>query len=164
MKNLYAILNVSPKALPDEVQRSYRRLARDLHPDVTKNDPEKTEKFKEVCAAYAILKDPEQRRQYDEELALPRAPGLGREGRASTFGPMFDELVNRVETEGIWGGNLDSLLSEFLKVAQDVQKRAPAQVKKTVEDAKKSPGGLLDLIEDVFDAKISWDKQRGQKK
>ncbi|MCW2846253.1 MAG: Chaperone protein DnaJ [Marmoricola sp.] len=60
----YAILGVSRDAEADEIKKAYRRLARQLHPDVNP-DPDTQEKFKEVSAAYEVLSDPEKRRVYD---------------------------------------------------------------------------------------------------
>lgn len=60
----YAILGVSRDAKTDEIKKAYRRLARQLHPDVNP-DPATQERFKEVSAAYEVLCDPEKRRMYD---------------------------------------------------------------------------------------------------
>jgi molecular chaperone DnaJ len=62
--DLYGVLGVRPEASDDEIKRAYRKLARELHPDVN-NDPEAERRFKEVSAAYQTLSDPGRRRQYD---------------------------------------------------------------------------------------------------
>ncbi|EIE30163.1 co-chaperone-curved DNA binding protein A (CbpA) [Helicobacter pylori] len=64
-KSLYQTLNVSENASQDEIKKSYRRLARQYHPDLNKTK-EAEEKFKEINAAYEILSDEENRRQYDQ--------------------------------------------------------------------------------------------------
>lgn len=60
----YAILGVSHEASGDEIKRAYRRLARELHPDVA-SGPEAAERFKDVSRAYEVLSNPEKRRDYD---------------------------------------------------------------------------------------------------
>ncbi len=61
----YETLGVERDASPAEVKRAFRRLARELHPDVNDHDPEAEEKFKAAAEAYEVLSDPERRRTYD---------------------------------------------------------------------------------------------------
>jgi len=64
-KDLYEVLGVSKNASEAEVKKAYRRLARELHPDVNKaHDAEA--KFKEVQKAYEVLSDPKKKSQYDQ--------------------------------------------------------------------------------------------------
>ncbi len=63
-KDYYETMGVARDAKPDEIKRSYRRLARKFHPDVSK-EPDAEERFKEVQEAYEVLKDPEKREAYD---------------------------------------------------------------------------------------------------
>jgi len=58
----YAVLGVSRTATAEELKRSYRKLARELHPDVNSGN---AERFKDVTAAYEILSDPQKREMYD---------------------------------------------------------------------------------------------------
>lgn len=60
----YALLGVTRDASAEDIKKAYRRLARELHPDVNP-DPEHQERFKEVTAAYEVLSDPEKRQMYD---------------------------------------------------------------------------------------------------
>ena len=62
--DLYAVLEVGHDATPEELKRSYRKLARQYHPD-TNDDPQAEARFKEVSQAYEILSDPERRANYD---------------------------------------------------------------------------------------------------
>src|SRR5271167_2868913 len=86
-RDYYDILGVSKSASADEIRASYRKLARKYHPDVTKNDPKLTEKFKEVQEAYDVLGDATKRKNYDEfGHADPRAQAAaGRGGAADPF-------------------------------------------------------------------------------
>jgi curved DNA-binding protein len=90
-KDYYATLNVSRNASEDEIKRSYRKLARKYHPDVSK-EADAEARFKEVGEAYEVLKDPEKRAAYDQLGADWKAgqefrppPGAGMGGRSRTF-------------------------------------------------------------------------------
>jgi DnaJ-class molecular chaperone len=61
----YEILGVQRDANKAEVKTAFRKLARELHPDVNDHDPEAEEKFKAAAEAYEVLSDPERRRAYD---------------------------------------------------------------------------------------------------
>ena len=61
----YEVLGVGRDAGEAELKKAFRRLARELHPDVNSHDPEAEEKFKQAAEAYEILSDPERRRTYD---------------------------------------------------------------------------------------------------
>ena len=63
-KSLYETLGVSDNATEAEIKKSYRKLARQFHPDVNK-DPDAEEKFKEINAAYEVLSDKNKKAQYD---------------------------------------------------------------------------------------------------
>lgn len=64
-KDYYEVLGVSKTASEEEIKRAFRKLAKQYHPDVNKEEGAE-EKFKEIGEAYAILSDPEKRRQYDQ--------------------------------------------------------------------------------------------------
>jgi molecular chaperone DnaJ len=64
-RDYYEVLGVSRDAGEGEVKKAFRRLARELHPDVNDHDPEAEEKFKAAAEAYEVLSDAEKRRTYD---------------------------------------------------------------------------------------------------
>ena len=65
-RDYYEVLGVSKDASADDLKKAYRVLAKKYHPDANPGDKEAEAKFKEASEAYAILSDPEKRRQYDQ--------------------------------------------------------------------------------------------------
>jgi len=64
-RDYYRQLGVPREASDADIKRAYRKLARELHPDVTGDDPRATEQFKAITEAYEVLSDPQRRRSYD---------------------------------------------------------------------------------------------------
>ncbi len=130
-RDYYEVLGVGRDANRGEVKTAFRRLARELHPDVNDHDPEAEEKFKEAAEAYEVLSDPERRRAYDayghEGLrGNGFAPGAGFgsiddifqaffSGQGVRFGPRGpmrgQDLVHSVEITAI-----DAMLGATVKV------------------------------------------------
>lgn len=84
-KNYYDVLGVPQTATDHEISRAYRRLARELHPDVNPNNKEAEERFKEVSVAYDVLGDPAKRKEYDEARRLMQC-GVGSGFGGAPFG------------------------------------------------------------------------------
>jgi len=108
-RDYYEVLGVAKTATPEEIKKAYRVLGKKYHPDVNPGNKEAEEKFKEVGEAYAVLSDPDKRRQYDQFGHAAFEQGMG--GGASGFGDfggfgtmdftdMFGDLFG-----GIFGGS-----------------------------------------------------------
>jgi molecular chaperone DnaJ len=153
-KDFYKVLGVDKKALADEIKKKYRALARDLHPDKTKGDSAKEEKFKAVSEAYEILSDAKKRAEYDEARSLFerggfRAPqggdfhdvfGGGNPqdifanlfGNAARRGPRKGQDLQTEATitfrESVFGTTLDLRLATDKGQAQNISARVPTGV------------------------------------
>ncbi|MEG5016065.1 MULTISPECIES: J domain-containing protein [unclassified Microcoleus] len=80
-RNYYLILGVPKDATADEIKKAYRRLARQLHPDVNPGDQSAEDKFKDINEAYDILSDIEKRAQYDQFSKFWKQKGFqGKQG------------------------------------------------------------------------------------
>lgn len=80
-KDYYAILGVTPLSTPDEVRRSYRRLAKEWHPDRKGGDPGATLRFHELREAYQTLTDPVRKDAWLQERWYLRSMGMKTEER-----------------------------------------------------------------------------------
>src|SRR5579871_6845240 len=94
----YEVLGVARTADEQEIKKSFRRLARELHPDVNAHDPQAEEKFKELAEAYDILSDPDRRATYDR---------YGHDGlRSGGYAPNFDTFGSISDLfEAFFGGS-----------------------------------------------------------
>jgi molecular chaperone DnaJ len=96
-RDYYDVLGVSREAGEAEIKKAFRRLARELHPDVNSSDPEAEEKFKEAAEAYEVLSDNERRATYDR---------YGHEGlRSGGYAPNFEGFGSVADIfEAFFGG------------------------------------------------------------
>ena len=95
-RDYYEVLGVARDADDATIKKAFRRLARELHPDVNRHDPDAEEKFKEAAEAYEVLSDSERRATYDR---------YGREGlRSGGYAPNFDAGSIADIFEAFFGG------------------------------------------------------------
>jgi len=113
---------VTRDASDAEIKKSFRRLARELHPDVNNHDPRAEEKFKEAAEAYEVLSDPEKRNTYDryghEGVRgggyAPSFEGFG------SFADIFDAFFGGGMSGGFGGGRGGAVQGGDIAVAVDI--------------------------------------------
>jgi molecular chaperone DnaJ len=100
-RDYYEVLGVSRNADETEIKKAFRRLARELHPDVNSHDPEAESKFKEAAEAYEVLSDSSRRATYDR---------YGHEGlRTGGYAPNFEGFGSVADIfESFFGGGFGS--------------------------------------------------------
>lgn len=86
MKDYYRILGVDRHASLEEIKKAYRKLAKQYHPDVAKDDKAKQDRMYEIQEAYACLENEERRKKYDAECmkGFSKNTGAGRKTESST--------------------------------------------------------------------------------
>jgi molecular chaperone DnaJ len=96
-RDYYGVLGVPRDASEADIKKAFRRLARELHPDVNSHDPDAEEKFKQAAEAYEVLSDAERRAIYDR---------YGHEGlRSGGYAPNFDAFGSVADIfEAFFGG------------------------------------------------------------
>ena len=124
----YEVLRLPRDASDQEIKKSFRQLARELHPDVNAHDPDAEEKFKEAAEAYEILSDAERRATYDR---------YGHEGlRSGGYAPNFDafgsigDLFNAFFGGGGFGGRPGPAQGADVAVAVEIDLLAAANGEK----------------------------------
>ncbi len=86
-ENPYTVLGVSRDASDDDIRKAFRRLAKELHPDINPDDSAAAERFKKVSLAYDILGDAEKRRKFDRgEIDAAGEPRHAFTGAGGPFG------------------------------------------------------------------------------
>lgn len=133
-KDFYEVLGVGEKASAEEIKKTYRKLAKQHHPDANPGNPQAAERFKEIGEAYAVLSDPQKRKQYDQMRRLGAFGGFARPGSGPAAGPAgrgaphADPGFSFEDLQGGFG-NISDLFSSLFdlgkKTAQGARPRGP---------------------------------------
>ncbi|MCT2084770.1 DnaJ domain-containing protein [Microbacterium enclense] len=92
-KDFYKVLGVDKDVSAADLKKTYRKLARQYHPDSNPGDAKAEAKFKEISEAYAVLNDPEQREEYDQIRAMGSGARFSAPGSGGGGG--FDDVFSR---------------------------------------------------------------------
>ena len=106
-REYYEVLGVEKNADDAALKKAYRALAKKYHPDVNPGDAEAEKKFKEASEAYAILSDPEKRRQYDQfgHAAFEQGGGAGGFGGFDFNSMDFSDIFGDIFGDFFGGGS-----------------------------------------------------------
>ena len=102
-RTYYQILQVHHSASFDELKKAYRNLAKQCHPDLFGNSPEKTAEFQTLVQAFNILSDPESRAEYDRRLAFENAPLTNSDLRSDSI---MDTVADDILEEMVVGNDV----------------------------------------------------------
>src|SRR3989344_4512587 len=102
-KDYYKVLGVEKNASKEEIKKAYKRLAKKYHPDLNKEDPNASEKFKEINEAASVLGDDQKRQTYDQfgdAESYKRAGGQSYAGSGNDFSDFassfdFEDIFDR---------------------------------------------------------------------
>src|SRR3954469_13921484 len=124
----YEVLGVSRGASEQDIKKAFRRLARELHPDVNSHDPDAEDRFKECAEAYEVLSDPERRETYDRygHAGLrsggyePSFEGFG------SFADIFDAFFGGGMASAFGGGRGGAVQGGDIAGAGEIELAEPA--------------------------------------
>lgn len=128
-KDYYDVLGISKNASASDIKKAYYGLAKKLHPDTNKDDPEAEKKFQEVSKAYEVLKDDQKREQYDQlghdafenqDNYQPGGPGF-----ESPFGDFFrmEDIFSNIFRQNVAGQDVKvSIELSFMEAVQGCTK------------------------------------------
>ena len=103
-RDYYEVLGVEKNADDAAIKKAYRALAKKYHPDMNPGDQEAEKKFKEASEAYAVLSDPEKRKQYDQFGHAAFEGGAGGAGGFDFSGMDFGDIFGDIFGDFFGGG------------------------------------------------------------
>ena len=142
-RDYYEVLGVSKDADDSTLKKAYRQVAKKYHPDMNPGDAEAEKKFKEASEAYAVLSDPDKRRQYDQfgHAAFEGGAGGGGFGGFDFSGADFSDIFGDIFGD-LFGGSRRGRASQGPMKGMNIRK----SVRITFEEAVFGCEKELDMV------------------
>jgi molecular chaperone DnaJ len=151
-RDYYEVLGVGRDADETQIKKAFRRLARELHPDVNAHDPEAEGKFKEAAEAYEVLSDGERRRTYD---------AYGHEGlKTGGYAPHFEDFGSISDLFGAFfgAGGFDAAFGHGRQGRGGAMQGGDVAVAAPIELAEAAHGTRVEV---AYDATVLCETCRG---
>lgn len=141
-RDYYEVLGVSKDADEATLKKAYRQVAKKYHPDMNPGDKEAEKKFKEASEAYAVLSDPEKRRQYDQFGHAAFEGGAGGFGGFDFSGADFSDIFGDIFGDLFGGGRRSGRANQGPMKGMNIRK----SVRITFEEAVFGCEKELDVV------------------
>src|SRR5262249_47507208 len=157
MDTLYDVLGVSSRANETAIRTAFRKAAKSYHPDLNAGNPAAELQFRQIVAAYELLKDPTQREAYDQQL---------KEDRRARARRIVSPLISGVVSGGLvaltmWWFNTHQPSGQTLRVAvADIDEPAGQQATAVIATARKDDGSSADTPSDPATNQFTDDQPR----
>ena len=151
-RDYYEVLGVARDADEAQIKKSFRRLARELHPDVNAHDPEAEAKFKEAAEAYEVLSDAEKRRTYD---------AYGHDGlKSGGYSPHFEDFgsIGDLFSAFFGAGGFDAAFGQGRQGRAGAMQGGDVAVAAAIDLAEAAHGQRVEV---AYDATVLCETCRG---
>ena len=151
-RDYYEVLGVARDADEAQIKKSFRRLARELHPDVNAHDPEAEGKFKEAAEAYEVLSDAEKRRTYD---------AYGHDGlKSGGYSPHFEDFgsIGDLFSAFFGAGGFDAAFGQGRQGRAGAMQGGDVAVAAAIDLAEAAHGHRVEV---AYDATVLCETCRG---